>query len=231
MATAILLSVFLRAQHFPAAPLFSRSCQNNRVTEKTSSLSSAQKHFPVGGTMGRAGNKGAPRSDERRVSPRCVFGSGIFFFSFFHRRGAEARRRVDALRWRWFPVSAGRTRCGGRELCLSVFRVDGKTPGGARCAGTVQILSQGGGTVLSRRSLPEYTPVSPKISAAFQHSYGGKAKQHKARSCPASERQCGNAHYNCLFNYFSWTPAPALRRVNSRDRSAIKAQRAALTPV
>lgn len=121
MATAILLSVFLRAQHFPAAPLFSRSCQNNRVTEKTSSLSSAQKHFPVGGTMGRAGNKGAPRSDERRVSPRCVFGSGIFFFSFFHRRGAEAWRRVDALRWRWFPVSAGRTRCGGRELCLSVF--------------------------------------------------------------------------------------------------------------
>lgn len=134
MATAILLSVFLRAQHFPAAPLFSRSCQNNRVTEKTSSLSSAQKHFPVGGTMGRAGNKGAPRSDERRVSPRCVFGSGIFFFLFFHRRGAEAWRRVDALRWRWFPVSAGRTRCGGRELCLSVFGVDGKdTRRGALC--------------------------------------------------------------------------------------------------
>lgn len=94
MATAILLSVFLRAQHFPAAPLFSRSCQNNRVTEKTSSLSSAQKHFPVGGTMGRAGNKGAPRSDERRVSPRCVFGSGIFFFYF---STDEALRPGDVL--------------------------------------------------------------------------------------------------------------------------------------
>ena len=112
--------------------------------------------------------------------PAASLGRGSFFFLFFHRRGAEARRRVDALRWRWFPVSAGSTRCGGRELCLSVFRVDGKTPGGARCAATAQILSQGGGTVLSRRSLPEYTPVNPKISAAFQHSYSGKAKQHKA---------------------------------------------------
>lgn len=231
MATAILLSVFLRAQHFPAALLFSRSCQNNRVTVKTSSLSSAQKHFPVGGTMGRAGNKGAPRSDERRVSPRCVFGSGIFFFYF---STDEALRPGDVLTpWGgagFLSAPVGRGAADGN--CVFLFLVwTEKTPGGARCAGTVQILSQGGGTVLSRRSLPEYTPVSPKISAAFQHSYGGKAKQHKARSCPASERQCGNAHYNCLFNYFSWTPSPALRRVNSRDRSAIKAQRAALTPV
>lgn len=41
----------------------------------------------------------------------------------FHRRGAEAATRVDVLRWRLFPVSAG-------EQVFFVF-LDGKTPGEA----------------------------------------------------------------------------------------------------
>lgn len=43
-----------------------------------------------------------------------------------------------------------------------------------------------------------------------QHSYsdmsgaGCKLKSTKACCSPDSKQQCGNAHYNCLFNYFSW---------------------------
>ena len=96
-----------------------------------------------------AGNKGAPWCDVRRG-----FGWGLFFFFFFwffHRRGAEAPRRVDVLRWRLFPVSAGRTRCGGRELffvwterhqegrvCRFFPRAEGRYCQDARCQNTQQ---------------------------------------------------------------------------------------------
>ena len=115
---------------------------------------------PGWGTMGRAEKQRAPRSDERLEG---LLGSPlrVWLRDLFPPTGHWSPGRVDVPRWRLFPVRDGERGAGGREPCLCLC-VRGKDTGRGcerlTCLQrTVRILSQGGGTALSRFSLPEYT--------------------------------------------------------------------------
>lgn len=132
--------------------------------------------------MGRAWNK-----ELRGVT--AVFGLGIF-------STAKALRPETC----WCPER------GAADRNSSFVFLRGKTPGEAvNVSGTLQILSQGGGTVLSRHLLPEYTQVHRRSLQHFNTPtviYFGLLKPVAALSLTSSV----GTHYNCLFNYFSWMP-------------------------
>lgn len=119
----------------------------------------------------------------------------------------RARSRAGVLRWRWFPVSAG-------ELCLCFCGwKKQKRPWTSRVFTGTAVDSFPGrrdGTVKKAAARIYTSPAW--MCAAFQHSHsdvswtGAKLNSSRACSCSVSNCQCGNAHYNCLFNYFSWTP-------------------------
>lgn len=121
------------------------------------------------------------------------------------RRSRERRVRWKGLvghlfqTWRW-------TRCSSQEVWILFFLVERHQQRLWALVMSGLTLSQGaggGGVVLSKHFLPEYTTVDLYNVSTLLQCYILDWREAKGHKKPLAA-WCGNSHSNCLFNYFSW---------------------------